>query len=472
MRVTRRSILSGIGLGTATLFARPLLQEAFAQSAGIPKFRMLVLCMPNVSIKARWAPTGGRNVPAGSGDATQFNWGFCNEPLEAVRPYVTLVDGLDHKAVGGDPHGSGFIRYTTGGSIVAGEGAKDPGAGRLPGDGNIAVMPSVDQLFIARSPIVGQKGLPIPGGLQLAIDTRGRTDGIHFITMSYIPDANGKMKPLPPENTPSKTYSRIMGLVAPGGANPQPGGGASAEQQANVMKELAKKRSVLDFIKNDLSRLQTRLGTQQRTKLESHLTGLREFENSLSAPVLDPTAGPAPDVKPPATIEAVAPNTNTNYVKLWDQYHDLAALAFQLDLTRTATILYGHGNNAWNGIHSTAHGGSADRLAGWTRDYMTMIAKFVQRVANRDDFGGTKLIDNTVITLSSDVSERHNHTNVPYLVMGGKNMGIKGGRVLRYPGLASNDVFSALAKPFQVELTNGKFGDPNWAKGPLPELVG
>src|SRR5215207_2354533 len=125
MRVTRRSMLSGIGLGTATLFARPLLRDAFAQAA-IPKFRLLVLCMPNVSIQARWAPTGGRTLPAATGDAAQFTWGFCNEPLEEVRPYVTLIDGLDHKAVGGDPHGSGFIRYTTGGTIVAGEGAKDP----------------------------------------------------------------------------------------------------------------------------------------------------------------------------------------------------------------------------------------------------------------------------------------------------------------------------------------------------------
>ena len=84
----------------------------------------------------------------------------------------------------------------------------------------------------------------------------------------------------------------------------------------------------------------------------------------------------------PATIEMVAPNNNANYVKLWDQYHDLAALAFQLDLTRTATILYGHGNNAWNGIHSTAHGGSADKLANGTRQYMDMIAKFVKRMSD------------------------------------------------------------------------------------------
>jgi hypothetical protein len=467
MRVTRRSILSGIGMGTATLLAKPLLRDAFGQVN--PKFRLLVLCMPNVSIKARWNPTGGRNVTAGSGDASQFTWGFCNEPLEMVRPYVTLVDGLDHKAVGGDPHGSGFIRYTTGGTIVAGEGARDPGAGRLPGDGNIAVMPSVDQLFIAKSPIIGEKGLPIPGGLQLAIDTRGRTDGIHFITMSYIPDGTtGKMKPLPPENTPYKTYARIMGLMAPG-SSPTPGT-SSPEQQANLLKELGKKRSVLDFVRNDLTKLQGRLGVDQKRKLESHLDGLREFENSLTQQPT--TGGPRPMIDAPASIEMVSPNSNANYTKLWDQYHDLAALAFQMDLTRTATILYGHGNNAWNGIHSTAHGGSADRLANWTKDYMTMIARFIKRMSTMPDFGGSTLLDNTVVTLSSDVSERHNHTNVPYLVMGGKNLGIKGGRVLRYPGSASNDVFSALARPFKAELTGGLFGDPKWAKGPLPELVG
>jgi hypothetical protein len=81
------------------------------------------------------------------------------------------------------------------------------------------------------------------------------------------------------------------------------------------------------------------------------------------------------------------------------------------------------------------------------------------------------LIDNTVITLSSDVSEYHKHDNVPFVVAGGKNLGIKGGRVLNYPGAASNDAFSALLKPLGITSTD-KFGDPAWAKGPLPEFVG
>jgi hypothetical protein len=457
MRITRRSIMRGIGAGAATLFARPLLRQAFGQTGAPP--RLLVVCMPNCSIKNKWAPTGGRDAVAGTGNATDFKWGFCNEPLEPVRKYITLLDGLDHKKVGGDPHGSGFIRYTTGGTIQAGENTRDPGAGRLPGDGNLAVLPSVDQLFIQKSPIIGQKGLAIGTGLQLATDTRGRTDGIHFIVMSYSTDLP-KPKPMPPENTPYKTYMRIVQVAAPGSSSP--------EQQAALMKELGRKRSVLDFMKSDLGRLETRLGTQQRTKLESHLTALREYEQSL---IRQQTAGPPAPVKIPPTIENIAPNSNANYPKICDQYHDLIKLCFQLDLTRVATLLYGHGNQAYQGLHSVAHGGSADTLAKATNWFMDQTAKYVQRLADTTDLDGQPLIDNMVMTLSSDVSERHDHVNVPYLVAGGKNLGIAGGRLLRYPGYASNDVFSSLLKPFKVELPGNKFGDPMHAKGPLPEFV-
>ena len=87
-------------------------------------------------------------------------------------------------------------------------------------------------------------------------------------------------------------------------------------------------------------------------KLESHLTGLREYEQSLT---MRATAGPRPMVNAPKTIETI--EANGDFPKIFDQYHDLVKLAFQLDLVRTATILYGHGNQAWNGIHGRAHGG-------------------------------------------------------------------------------------------------------------------
>jgi hypothetical protein len=457
MRVSRRWMLGGIGLGTASLFARPLVREAFAQGT-MPR-RFVILCMPNCSIKARWAPTGGRNVPGNSGDATQFTWGFCNQPLEAVRQHTVLVDGVDHKAVGGDPHSSGFIRYSTGGSIKAGASARDPGAGSLANDGNHGVLPSADQLFLDKSPILGDKSLPI-ASLQLGSVSvpKGRKE-IWFKTLSYGMPVGAELPAyMPPEVDPFKTYMRIASQAVPMG-NP-------VDRQAAIQAQLTKDKSVLDFVKADLGRLQMRLPTQQRVKLEDHLTGLREYEQSL---MRAGTAGTGPAIKLPDAPAMLDSTNMANYMALCNQYHDLVKLCFQMDITRTVTILYGQGNQSYRSLHSTAHGGSADTLANGTRDFMTMYAGWVKSMADVKEADGSSLIENVVMTVSSDVSERHNHANVPYVVFGGGKMGIKGGRLLRYPGGASNDVMAALAKPFGVNLPGGKFGDQG--EGPLPELV-
>jgi hypothetical protein len=451
-------MLRGVGLGTATLFGRSLVRDAFAQTTLKPA-RLLVLCMPNCSVKTDWAPKGGRDVLAKTGVAEQWELNYCNEPLAPVKQYVTLIHGLDHKKMGGDPHGGGFLRYSTGGHIQQGEATGDPGAGRLPGDGNMPKLPSIDQLLIKNSPMVGDPALPIKSGLQLALNTRGRTDGVHFITLSYsVPEAGGKPAAMRPENTPYRTYSRIVELSAPTTSSP--------EAQAMVTEQLKRDKSILDWVKGDVQRLQGRLGGKQRMKLESHLTGLREFEQSLN---MRATAGPRPAVDVPKTIEPI--EANGDFPKIFDQYHDLAKLAFQLDLVRTATILYGHGNQAWNGIHGRAHGGGWRDNRVHTRTQMQLLAGFIDRCAKVTDFDGSPLIDNMVMTLSSDVGEQHNHTNVPYLVAGGKNLGIKGGRALTYMGRASNDVFSSLAKPFGLNLPEGKFGDAHHAQGPLPEFL-
>src|SRR5687768_17053885 len=257
MRVTRRSMLSGIGLGTATLFARPLIRDAFAQAGALQVRRLLVLCMPNCSVKADWAPRGGRDAIAKTGVATDFQFNFCNEPLMPVKQYVNVLHGLDHKRMGGDPHGGGFLRYSTGGHIQQGDMTRDPGAGRLPGDGNMPKLPSIDQLLIKGSKIIGDPSLPIKGGLQLALNTRGRTDGAHFITLSYtVPEAGGKPQALRPENTPYRTYARIIELSAPTTSSP--------EAQAMVVEQIKRDKSVLDWVRGDITKLQMRLGGIQK----------------------------------------------------------------------------------------------------------------------------------------------------------------------------------------------------------------
>ena len=458
----RRSLLRGLGLGTATLFGRSMVRDARAQGTNNPLKigRLLVLCMPNCSVKDKWAPMGGRDALGKTGVAETFNFNFCNDPLVPVRQYVNILHGLDHKRMGGDPHGGGFLRYSTGGHIQQGEATRDPGAGRLPGDGNMPKLASIDQLLIKHSPMIGDPSLPIKTGLQLALNTRGRTDGVHFITLSYGIPATPTAVPaaLRPENVPYRTYSRIIELSAPTTSSP--------EAQAMVTEQLKRDKSILDWVKADVTRLQGRLAGKQRMKLESHLNGLREFEQSLT---MRATAGPRPAVNAPKTIEMI--EANGDFPKIFDQYHDLAKLAFQMDLVRTATILYGHGNQAWNGIHGRAHGGGWRGNDVHTKTQVGLIANFTKRCSEIIDFDGSPLIDNMVMTVSSDVGEQHNHTNVPYLVIGGKNLGIKGNRALSYMGRASNDVFSSIAPKLGWTPPDGKFGDAAHAQGPLPEFI-
>jgi hypothetical protein len=459
MRVSRRTLLGGVGAGTAAFLGGSFERQAFGQGA-VPK-RLIVFYMPNSSIRANWVPMGGR-VAGVSGDATQFTLGTANSTLEPARSQMTIVDGLDLKNIGGDPHGSGLIRMMTGGSIQAGEKAADPMGGTL-GTGNYPVMPTIDQVLADKSAVL--KGPPFYS-LQLAGDSRadaGRTD-LHMRVMSW----DTKLTPMPPDLDPLKTYTRVFANVMTGGPNP---GGQEA-----AMRALAREKSVLDFIKGDLSRLNQRLPTDQRPKLDSHLSALLEFERTLVAPSAD--AG-APTVMVPPPPEMVASNVSANHPKIVDQFFEIIKVAFQLDLTRVVTMMFASANSQivlpgiaglTKGIHPTAHDYAAAPLTQATAWYCGIVAKFVNDLAGLKDADGSSVLDNTLIVLSSDVAQYHEFTNIPMVLFGGKNLGLKGGRCLHYTGRTPSDVWTAVAGAFGVPMT--AFGDPAYNKGPLPELFG
>ena len=457
MRVSRRALMSGVGAGTVALFGGAFERQAFGQGA-VPK-RLLIFYMPNSSIRANWAPMGGRT--AGQGDATQFTLGTANSTLAPARSQLTIVDGLDLKNIGGDPHGSGLIRMITGGTIRAGEKARDPGAGTL-GEGNLPVMPSIDQVLADKSALL--KGPPFYS-LQLAGDARaddGRTD-IHMRVMSY----DHKLTPMPPDLEPSKTFARVFANVMGGG---MPGAGEAAQ------RALAEERSVLDFIKGDLGRLYQRLPMDQKPKLDSHLAALLEFERTLT-PMGDGGAPPGVTLPPPP--EVVPPNVSANHKKIVDQFLGITKLAFQLDLTRVVTFMFGSANSQvaipgitglTKGIHPTAHDYSVGPLTQATAWYCDLIAKFALDLANVKESDGSSVLDNTIIVMSSDVAQYHEFTNVPMVLLGGSKLGLKGGRCLRFAGRTPSDVWTAVAGAFGVPMT--AFGDPAYNAGPLPELFG
>jgi hypothetical protein len=458
MRVSRRSLLAGLGVGSATMFGRPLLRQAQAQELA-PR-RLLVLYMPNCSIRGQWLPTGGRNVTAGQGDAGQFTLGMASAPLEAVRPQLTMVGGLDLKNIGGDPHGSGLIRMMTGGTIRAGEKARDPGIGTL-GMGNLPVLPTIDQILADRSPML--KGPPFYS-LQLAADSRaddGRTD-VHLRVMSY----DLKTTPMPPDVDPGATFKRVFGDLAPGATGP--------DRARALERALAEERSVLDFLKGDLGRLGARLRPPERAKLDSHLEALRELERTLSR-----GATAATSVMVPPQLDPIRVNDSADHKKVLSQFFTLTKLAFQLDLTRVVTFMFGSANSqvsfndipgSGKGLHPVAHDYEAAPLAAATRFYCQTVATFVQELATLQELDGSSVLDNTVVVLMSEVAQYHEFTNIPFVLLGGASLGLRGGRYLQYPGHTPSDAWAAVAGAFGVPMAT--FGDPAYSKGPLPELFG
>ena len=456
MRVSRRTVLSGVGAGAAALLGGSFQRQAFGQAAA-PK-RVVLLYMPNSSIRANWVPTGGRT--AGVGDATIFQLNKANSTLEPVRQYMTLVDGLDLMKIGGDPHGSGLIRLVTGGTINAGEGAKDPEGGSL-GTGNLPVMPSIDQVLANKS--ASLKGPPVYS-LQLAGDTRadvGRTD-VHLRVMSY----DLALKPMPPEVVPTDTFTRLFSHVMTGGTSP--------DMQAAAAAALAQEKSVLDFIKGDLGKLEQRLPADQKPKLDSHLAAIQEYERTLTG-----STTTNPSVMIPAPPEVVEPNVSANHEKILSQYFGITKLAFQLDITRVVTMMFGSGNsqivvpgvaNLTKGIHPTAHDYLIDPLTEATAWYCDKVSKFILDLQATKDIDGSSLLDNTIVVLASEVGQYHEFTNIPMVLFGGAKLGLKGGRCLRYTGRTPSDVWTAVAGAFDAPMTS--FGDPQYNQGPLPELFG
>ncbi len=96
--------------------------------------------------------------------------------------------------------------------------------------------PSIDQLLLQKSPVLGGPNFANPtpfGSLQLAADIRSDRDEVAPRVLSYLGPAIGVLdpalarQPLFPETSPLNVYTRLFGSALPGrrrlrGADPEP----------------------------------------------------------------------------------------------------------------------------------------------------------------------------------------------------------------------------------------------------------
>ncbi len=286
--------------------ALPLLPSLRAQGqAEAPIRRFVTMYTPNGQIHNAWFP----NVATD----TSFTLNEIHMPLAAHQSRMTLLRNVDlasAKGGPGGPHQRGIGTLFTGQYLQEGEFVDGCGSRAGWADGI-----SIDQAIAA------QIGKTTPyASLELGVratenDVQGR--------IAY----SGAGAPLPPMLQPLDIYNRLFkDLTVPDNTGQTP---------PDPM--LAERRSVLDTVGEQLAALQTKVSSEDKKRLEAHLTLVRDIERRL-------TQVPISCTKPAAPV-ALDPASETDMPMIANLSIDLLSVAFACDLARVASFEISTGLN-------------------------------------------------------------------------------------------------------------------------------
>ncbi len=314
---------------------------------------------------------------------------------------------------------------------------------------------SIDQEIASR---VGS-GTPYPS-LQFGVQSLKTYASNAYSYISY----SGPGKPIPCEDSPQKMFTKLFSNI----------GAAAGDLQTRVDK----RKSVLDYVTEDFRQVSSKVSASDRTKLDAHLTALRDIETRLTF-----TGQPGPSCARPNPTYPRDYSANVAFPATGKLQMDLLAMAFACDLTRVATLQWSTGQSgtthhavgATRAHHSYSHGTDVEsvtmlqKIQTW---YMTQLAYLGTSMAALKDSNGGTVLDSSVILAGSEVGvgQTHTHLNMPWVLLGSCGGAIKTNRWLAYNNVTHNDLYVSMMNAMGIPATS--FGDPKYSRGPLPGLVG
>ncbi|HEX4275465.1 MAG TPA: DUF1552 domain-containing protein [Bryobacteraceae bacterium] len=440
--ISRRTMLRGAG----TAVALPLLDAmlpAFARAASTaPVRRFGVVYHPNGVIYDEWLPKG-----AGS----EYELSPTLKGLEPFKDKVIVVTGLASDQAealgdGGGDHSRACGSYLTGVHVKK-------------SDSNVENAVSMDQ--IAAKAFESETQL---SSLQMTADENsllGSCDLGYSCAYSSTLSWLTPTLPLMAENNPRVLFERMFG--------------SSDSTDARVRAaRLRQDKSLLDSVNDRVNQLQHKLGTADNRKVDDYLASLRDVERRIQK-AEEQGSKELPDVVQPAGI----PDKFEDHVRL---LYDLQLLAYQSDLTRVITFMYGREQTGRPypqiGVPEphhpiTHHQGDPVKMEKCTRIqryHIKLFAEYVEKLRSTPDGGGS-LLDHTILLFGSGISnsDRHTHGPLPTFLVGGGSGTLKGGRHLVYPEHTplTNLQLTLLNK---LGVPAEKLGDSNGQFNDLSEL--
>lgn len=429
MSRSRRQFIRDLGLSAAAVpFVLNLPGMAFANQQK-RKQRIVFVFSPNGVVRKNFWPD---EVGA------EFALKEILAPLKPLQDNLLVLDGVCDKVRGdGDNHMRGMGCLLTGIELFPGNilGGSDTPAGWSRGI-------SIDQ--------------EIKNFLQKDATTRTRFGSLEFGVM--VPERAdtwtrwsyaGANKPVAPIDDPPQMFAKLYGR----------------------MKDQQALKSVLDDVNDDLKRVSSAVGADDRRLIDEHATFVREMEEELKQS-RDAAAHPVPPVEPGVRRD------NDHIPQISKQQIDLMVNAFAADFMRVASLQYtnsvGQARMRWLGIddahHTLSHKPNDDapaqeKLTKIDRWFCEQVAYLAKRLAETAEPGGEgSLLDNTLIVWTNELGEGNTHSlnNIPFVLLGG-GLDFKMGRSLRFDRVAHNRLLMALAHGFGDRIDT--FGNPNFCGG-------
>ena len=402
--ISRRTVLRGVG-ATVALPLLDAMVPALARAAS-PVRRLGVVYHPNGVIYDQWLP---------GGVGADFKLSPTLLGLQQFRDKLIVVTGLasdEAEALGdgGGDHSRASGTYLTGVHVRKSDSIVKNGI-------------SMDQ--IAAKAFERHTQL---SSLQLTLDDNsmvGSCDTGYSCAYSSTLSWLTPTMPLMAENNPRVVFERLFGSID------------STDPRVRQSR-LQQDRSILDSVTDRVRQLQQKLGPADNRKVNDYLASLRDVERQIQK-AEEQSAREMPDIVRPTGI----PDSFEEHVRL---LYDLQLLAYQSDMTRVITFMYGREQTGRSypqiGVpdphHPLSHHANDPakmaKCAIIQRYHIKLFAEYLEKLDKTPDGDGS-LLDHLIILFGGGISnsDRHTHGPLPTFLAGGGAGALKGGRHLIYP---------------------------------------
>ena len=438
MGVSRRQVLragwvagASLGLPWLQLFADPPAARAATRPKSTVPSRFGLFFWASGVIPERWVP-----------EATGAGFAFSPQlaPLERHRDRLSVLSNFRVVVPNVTTHIPGPAGLLTGRPLVAHTGRDWQFAG-----------PTADQQLAA-----AQVGRTPFGSLEVSVDPNGSGMSHRVAGERIVAEAS-----------PFALYERLTGQTLPAGPD------AALERSKLLLR-----RSVLDLVSDDLTRLRSRVGSADRIRLEQHTASIRALELRLAG-LGDEGAEPAcvPLDLPVVTgDERVRPAMRERC----GLFGDLLAVALACDLTRVISVWYSDPGSdlmydgATMGHHQLTHleTGEQPMVDRVVQTIMGDLAVFLDKLASLPEGDGT-VLDNIGLMCTTDCARGriHNLDDYPILVAGSMGGRLRTGFHHRTSGgTNAAEITLTMLRAAGLDLAEWGEGEALVARG-VPELL-